>query len=182
MFHKPVAAVQRRSMKVTQMQKPRSVQCIAAVALPFVLLLLLQACGGAPKLPDTTPDTTLAAKLVASDDLNSGGGQKARPVVVRLYELRTAGAFSSADFYSLYEREAQTLGSDLLGREEISLAPGQRHPIDKVISPETAYLGVLVAFRDIDRAAWRTTTRLKSDATNNVIVKIAADNVAAAAY
>jgi len=158
------------------------IKCIAAVALPLLLLLQLQACGGAPKLPDTTPDTTLAAKLVASDDLNSGGGQPARPVVVRLYELKTAGAFSSADFYSLYEREAETLGSDLIGREEISLAPGQRHRIDKVISPETAFLGVVAAFRDIDRAEWRTTSRLKSDVTNNVIVNVAADHVAAAAY
>lgn len=164
------------------MRNPDLIHRIFVAACLLMPTLLLFGCGGAPTMPEPTPDTTLVAKLVASEDVNSGGGQQARPVVVRLYELKTAGAFSSADFYSLYEREAETLGSDLIGREEISLAPGQRHRIEKVISPETAFLGVLAAFRDIDRAEWRTTSRLKSAVTNSVIVSIAADYVAAATY
>jgi len=148
-----------------------------SVALLVMVLVALQGCGGTPE----QPATVLAADLVATGDVNSGGGEQGRPVIVRLYELTSAGVFSSADFFSLYERDAETLGADMLGREEVSLAPGQWHHVEKKIAPETTYLGVLVAFRDIDQSQWRNVNSLKPDVTNTFTVKVGANSVSVAA-
>jgi type VI secretion system protein VasD len=123
----------------------------------------------------------LRADLAAAGDANSGGGESGRPVVVRLYELKASGSFSSADFFSLYERDAQTLGGDLIGREEVSLAPGQWHRIEKALAPDTVYIGVLVAFRDIDSARWRQIVNVRTHAVNALAIKVAADSVSVSA-
>lgn len=158
------------------MPSANSIRLLAA-AFAVAAFGLLSGCGGPPE----RPDTVLAADLVARGDANSAGAAQGRPVVVRLYELKSAGAFESADFFSLYQREAETLGADLLGREEVSLAPGQWHRVEKVISPETGYLGVLVAFRDIDRTRWRNLNRLRPNVTNRFTVTVGADQVSVAA-
>ncbi|MGB5834018.1 MAG: type VI secretion system lipoprotein TssJ [Thiohalocapsa sp.] len=143
-------------------------------------ILLTQGCGGgaAPKLPE---ETTLQAKLAASDDVNSGSGRSALPIVVRLYELKSAGVFSSADFFSLYQREADTLGSELIAREEVSLSPGQGYLMTKKLPAEAAFLGVVAAFRDIDHAQWRDVVRLNPNHANKVFVTVSADSIAVAA-
>jgi type VI secretion system protein VasD len=154
--------------------------CQRVVAVAFLLLsvTLLHACGGGGA--ETRPDTLLQVDLVASGDVNSGDGKQGRPVVVRLYELKSAGSFSSADFFSLYEHEAQTLGPDMLGREEVSLAPGQRHQVEKVVTPETAYLGVIAAFRDIDGSKWRDVSRLRPGRVNKFVITASGNHISVA--
>jgi type VI secretion system protein VasD len=154
-------------------------QRVVVIASLLLSVTLLQACGGGGAA--TRPDTVLQVDLVASGDVNSGDGKQGRPVVVRLYELKSAGSFSSADFFSLYEHEVQTLGPDMLGREEVSLAPGQRHRVDKVVTPETAYMGVIAAFRDIDGSKWRDVSRLRPDRVNKFKVTAAGNHISVAA-
>jgi type VI secretion system protein VasD len=76
--------------------------------------------------------------------------------VVRLYQLQATDAFTRADFFALYEREAAVLGADLVTREELLLRPGETRPLDRTLAADTRHLGVLVAYRDLDRTVWRT--------------------------
>jgi len=39
--------------------------------------------------------------------------------------LKAIGPFNSADFFSLYDHDAEILGPDMLAREELTLVPGE---------------------------------------------------------
>jgi type VI secretion system protein VasD len=114
-------------------------------------------------------------------DANRGPGGQALPIVVRLYELKAQGAFSGADFFSLYDRESKTLDGELISREELTLTPGQTRQIVKPLNPQARYLGVLGAFRDIDRASWRALVPLVAGTNNNLDVAVGAKTIRAQA-
>ncbi len=84
--------------------------------------LVLTAC--ATSRTDEPPVRT-KTYLQAEGDLNPIATGRASPVVVRVFELKSDAEFSAADFYALYEREKETLGSSLLSRQEYVLKPGQ---------------------------------------------------------
>ncbi len=142
---------------------------VAAVALTT-----LPACGGKPPKEDKppAPAPVLRVDVAAAADANRGPAGQGLPIVVRLYELKAQGAFSGADFYSLYDREAKALGGELIAREELTLAPGQMRQIVKPLNPQARYLGVLGAFRDIDRATWRALVPLVDGKDNNLDVAV----------
>jgi type VI secretion system protein VasD len=112
--------------------------------------LLLGACASAPK------PTEIEGSVSAAANVNPSVSQRPSPLVIRLYELKTASAFNNADFVSLYQRDQAELGGDLVAREEVVLNPGESRPIRRVAAPETRFIGVLAGYRDLDRAKWRT--------------------------
>jgi type VI secretion system protein VasD len=144
------------------------------------ILASLAACGSKPpkeiKPPPAppAPPPQLRVNVAAASNANRGPAGQALPIVVRLYELKAQGAFSGADFFSLYDRESETLGGELIAREELTLAPGQAAKIDKPLNPEARYLGVLGAYRDIDRASWRSLVPLISGKDNNLDIAVGA--------
>ncbi len=151
--------------------------------LATAALATLAACGGAPAKEDKppAPAPVLRVAVAATADTNRGPAGQALPIVVRLYELKAQGAFSGADFFSLYDREAKTLGGELIAREELTLTPGQARQIVKPLDPQVRYLGVLGAFRDIDRADWRALVPLVAGQDNNLDVAVGAKAIRAQA-
>lgn len=139
--------------------------------LAAAALAILASCGGQPP-KEEKPPPVLRVNLAAETDANRGPGGRALPIVVRLYELKAQGAFNGADFFSLYDREAEALGGELIAREELTLAPGQTSKIQKTLDPQTRYLGILGAFRDIDRAAWRSLVPIPEGKDMNVEVAV----------
>jgi type VI secretion system protein VasD len=77
------------------------------------------------------------------------------PVVVRVYELKSLGAFNGADFFSLFEKEQEVLGGELVGREEFHLSPAETRPYQRQLQPDTKFIGVVAAFRDLEGSLWR---------------------------
>jgi type VI secretion system protein VasD len=144
---------------------------IAGWLVVAATLTLLTACGGAPP-KEEKPPPVLRVSLLTEADANRGPGGQALPIVVRLYELKAQGAFGGADFFSVFERESETLGSELIAREEVSLVPGQTRKIQRPLDPQTRYLGILGAFRDIDRANWRSLVAIPADQDVDVEVAV----------
>jgi len=89
-------------------------------------------------------------------DVNPDRNGRASPVVVRVYELKSLAAFNSADFFSIYDKESETLGPDLNGREELRLKPGETALINHPLKPDTKFVAALAAFRDLDKSRWRS--------------------------
>jgi type VI secretion system protein VasD len=127
-----------------------------ARAIAIACGLVLAACATSRS---EEPPVRTKTYLQAEGDLNPDPTGRASPVVVRVFELKNDAEFSAADFYALYERERETLGSSLLSRQEYVLTPGERNEIWLPVPRDTAYLGVVAAFRDIRSTKWRTVVR-----------------------
>jgi type VI secretion system protein VasD len=156
----------------------------AALALAGAVLsgCLGAASGAAGSLMDKMLEpgpTRLAADVVADDNLNPDYGGRPSPLVVRLYELKNTVAFENADFFALYEGDVGALEADLINREEFQIKPGEQKEIERKLDPETAYLGVLAAYRDIDNAVWRKTLPMEAHSWNEVKITFKASEIVA---
>lgn len=148
-----------------------SFACARRGVATATLLALLAACAGpAPPKP-----TVVAATLQATASANPDARKRASPLVVRLYELKSSAAFEAADFLSLYERDQATLAAEMGAREEFTLRPGDSKPWEKTVGPDVRFIGVIGAFRDIERARWKAIVPVKASARN--VVTIRADDI-----
>ena len=119
---------------------------IASLAwLPWGLV----ACSSGPKV------TRVSGSIVAAPDLNPSVSDRPSPLVLRIFELRAATAFNQADFLALYQADQATLGAELVQRDELVLQPGETRPYERQLSADTRFIGVLGAYRNLERAVWR---------------------------
>ncbi len=153
---------------------------ISALAAAAVLTALWGCAGKPPPAPKADkPPPELRAEVIAAPNANRDPTGRVLPIVVRLYELKAEGSFAGADFFSLYDKEAATLGGTLIAREEVTLVPGQRRLVVLPLSPEATHLGVVGAFNDLDRAGWRALEVLKPAQNNTVQVDVGASAITA---
>ena len=111
--------------------------------------LLLAGCAAKPVV------TTMAVTLTAGADANPDARGRASPLTVRVYALKSPGPFESSDFFSLFEKDQATLGAELVQREEVLLRPGETKKLEFNLPPDAKSMGVMAAYRDLDRARWR---------------------------
>ena len=107
--------------------------------------LLSAACGislaaGCGTMRSSPPVVQGSIKTAATTNPDPRG--RASPIVVRLYELKPAATFSSADFFSLFDKESETLGGDLVGRDEYDLRPNEARPYRRQLQADTKVIGV----------------------------------------
>lgn len=141
----------------------RSVRILVAI----VVLALLAGCGSAPPKP-----TIINTAIDASPGLNPDSKGRASPIVVRLLELKTLAAFNDADFFSLWDRERETLATDLMAREEVSLRPNETRTFSRTLQPDTRYVAVIAAFRDLEHAQWRGAFPVEPHKTQSIVIKV----------
>lgn len=134
------------------------------------LLLTLSACSS--KL--FQPFSTWAQVEVHTDrGMNPDDSGRPSPVVVRLYELSSINEFNQTDdFFVLYDQDKETLADALLNKEEFTLRPGDTARLERKLNENTRYIGVLVAFRNIDGNQWKTHFKLKPNRTNRLQIDI----------
>ncbi|WP_159273685.1 type VI secretion system lipoprotein TssJ [Variovorax boronicumulans] len=111
--------------------------------------LLMAGCASKPVV------TPVSMTLTAGADANPDARGRASPLTVRVYALKTPGPFEGADFFSLFEKDQATLGAELVQREEMLLRPGESKKLDLTLPADAKAIGVMAAFRDLDRARWR---------------------------
>lgn len=116
--------------------------------------------------------TRIEAKIQADPDINPDYDGQASPLVVRLYELKSATAFNNAGFFTLYDADMAELGADLQNREEIELQPGQAMEVNRELKPETRYIGIMAAYRDIDNATWRAIQEVEANETAELTIAV----------
>jgi len=96
---------------------------------------------------------------------------------VRLYELKSFRTFKKADFFSLYEDDEGTLGADLLEQDELQFKPNKARRYRRKLQPDTRYIGIMAAYRDIDNARWRAIIKIKPLKTRRIVVHLEAKGV-----
>lgn len=137
------------------------------LALPLAVLMWLGGCAAPPPPP---PVTELIGMVQASANLNPSVSRRPSPLLIRVYELKSASAFSAADFVSLYQRDQAELGAEMVSREEFTLNPGDSRPLAKVAAAETRFLGVFAAYRDLDRASWRSVVAIVPGQKQRIVI------------
>lgn len=150
--------------------------CTRAVLLATVSTVLLAGCS----LFKRSPIAQVELALIVSAQANPDHRKRPSPVVLRLYELKGRAQFDALDFVTLTERDKETLGADLISREEIVLRPGETRTITKKVSPDAAFLGVTAGFRNIERAQWRSVTDLQGQSETEFQIKVDALTVTVA--
>ncbi len=137
------------------------------LALTLASPLALVACDSSPP-----PPAVLDLAVQGSAEQNPSPAGTAEPVAVHLYQLASTAKFERADVFALVEREAATLGQDVLASEEFVLSPSEKQTIKRELKKGTQFLGVLVLFRDIDHAKWRATAPVATSGPSKLALTI----------
>lgn len=129
--------------------------------LAVATALLLTACAKDAAKPETAAEAEVDTAAVelhfhAIAGLNPGANGQAAPVRVRIFEMKNAATFARSDYFALADRAQSTLGLDLLDQDEVMVQPGQQLSIQRDLDPSTRQIGLLVGYRELDRAQWRT--------------------------
>ncbi|MDB5887874.1 MAG: type secretion system-associated lipoprotein [Rhodocyclales bacterium] len=150
----------------------RSLSALRLLGLVLLVACTLAGCAGLFSSP------TVAVIAIAADEkLNVDTHGRSTPVVVRYYILKNDSAFNSSDFFSLAEKDQQTLGDALLSREEFTLQPGEKKAFPAKDAGMGQVFAIMVSYRNIDRAIWRATVPLPAKKTSTILVSLKNDQV-----
>ena len=75
-----------------------------SAALAVALAMALAGCGSSP--------TRITVSIVGAEDLNPDADGQPKPLVVRMYELKSDAAFKAATFDDLTEGDIASLGAE----------------------------------------------------------------------
>ena len=123
-------------------------------------------CGSSPPL--------LHGAISVDPNVNPDRAGRPSPIVVRIYELKSVAAFNGADFFSLFDNEGATLGGELVGREEFQLQPSETRQYRRQLQPDTKFIGIVGAFRDLEQSRWRQTVPVPSKKSPTITIGLQA--------
>ena len=99
------------------------------VVSALVLSLAALSCAGAPppvQAPAKCPPQNVTVSLLASPTINPTSQGETRPVVIRVYQLKSDARFYNASFDKIWNDDKAALGEDLFKVEEVQLYPATR--------------------------------------------------------
>lgn len=147
------------------------------VCIALLAATALSGCSSKKKPAEPLPAKLDLATVVAPD-VNPDVDGRPSPLLVRVYALRAKDGFSSADFFALFERDEQVLAGDLAKREEFILQPGQTQTLPREYAPDITHIGVMAAYRDVERSTWRGLIALPPGADGVLAISAGANAIA----
>lgn len=121
--------------------------------------------------------TKLDLNVQSTHDLNPDQNGRPSPVVVRLYSLVSPANFENADFVALYQNERQILGADFIRREEKNFQPDERFAAQIEFNERANFIGIVVAYQDIEQSKWRMVLPLERGSHNYLSLKLTANSI-----
>lgn len=138
----------------------RTLQLFIGIILT-VSYAILTGCSSPPKPPIATVSLNVQPNInPISTSTTETKAPEARPVVIRFYELTSLAAFSSADFFSVFNDYKTTLENELITSEEFRLMPGHKQKFNRTLNIDTRYVGVVAAYKDLEQSQWRASTAI----------------------
>lgn len=144
-----------------------------------IVLMVIWGCGLFKKdKPKPLPEPTrVVLEFETAGDINPNIAGRASPLVVRIYRLKSYSAFKDADFISLFEKDSDVLGKDLVDKEEIHLKPNEKRTVYFEAPDAIRTVGILAAFRYYDRGQWKAAAGIQQNKTNVFNVRIKGTSV-----
>jgi len=138
------------------------------------VLLMITGCGlFKKKEPPPPPEPTLAVlEFEAAGNINPNLEGRACPVGIRIYQLKSYSDFKEVDFYSLFEKDDQLLGKDLLHKEEILLKPNEKRTVFFEVAEDTRTIGLFGIFRTFEQSQWKAASNILKNKTNVINVYV----------
>jgi type VI secretion system protein VasD len=103
-------------------------------------------------------DITFKSANYLNPDMNG----RPSPVVVTLYQLKSAYTFKQADAASLMADSAKILGGDLIDKNTIEIRPNNTKTINQALDPDVQYLGIVADYRNATTESWHKVVKLDS--------------------
>jgi len=125
---------------------------ILKLIVPICYLFILSGCS----LFGGSDESIIELSISASEQLNPDIESRPSPIVLRIYQLTHIDTFNNSDFFALYENDQTLLAQDLKYREELEIQPKHSKIKRLEISPDSKFIAVLAAFRDLDKAQWKS--------------------------
>ena len=138
--------------------------------MSFSLLFLVLGCTTMNKI--IPPSTDLIINV--SKNVNPDTSERPSPVVMKIFELSSRTIFDTQDFFSLYDTPEKILGPDLLKKDELELQPDSVQQYKMSLNRNTRYVGVVVAYRNIDQARWRAVIEVDPTGYDDINVNVEA--------
>jgi type VI secretion system protein VasD len=135
---------------------------LLALVMAMSLSTLLAGC--------TTPRIDLA--MAIQPNVNPDHTGRPSPVAVKVFELSADLSFKQSEFWSLFDKPVEVLGSDLVAVDEMVLSPSEARKVTYAPSRDTRFLGIIAGFRQIDRANWRVVSPIDPEGENVVAVEL----------
>lgn len=123
---------------------------------------LVAGCTTAPDSGEDAGSDVIELTITAAGNINPGPTGAAAPLALQIFTLRSAGQFSSLDYFALRDQGASLLAADIVDRRSLSVLPGQTTTVT-LRGVDATTLGVAAGYRDIDNANWRATASLGDD-------------------
>lgn len=143
------------------------------LAMLSLLVFSLVSCGGSPK--KQTHDLEL--RVSATTDVNPDVESRPSPIVLHVLQLTDVEAFNRAEYFALSRNDAAALGGDVLNKTEVVMKPGDARDVPLELHQQTAYLGFVAGYRDIEHARWRISQAVRPGKTDWISLSLNAKEV-----
>jgi type VI secretion system protein VasD len=101
-------------------------------------------------------DTDLKLIVETDKDINPDANNRASPVFVRMYELKSPISFHQADFMTLYDKDKATLEADFVAKRELKrFVPGDKREENFVLTPGTRFVALYAEFYQYQNANYK---------------------------
>jgi type VI secretion system protein VasD len=94
--------------------------------------------------------------IYAADNVNPNDQGKPRPVVVRLYQLKTDVRLANAQYDDVLLKDKETLGEDLMKMDEVEVFPNDLVQVKFERIKEASALGGVALFHNPKGQSWKT--------------------------
>lgn len=155
---------------------------ILKLSIVFVLFGSLTACqsmnaavGGYLGL-----DTDLEIEFKVDADINPDELDKASPLFIRMYELKTKKMMKKADFIEIYERDKEVLGADLVNSHKLKrFKPGDNRTEHFVLDEKTHYVALYAEFLEFKDAKYKLIIPVVANnvVRNTVIIRVSGNKL-----
>jgi type VI secretion system protein VasD len=140
---------------------PRTMKLVALalVGLGASALGVLSAsgCSSPPAQPPKPCDVQIVTlNIYAADNINPNEKGNPRPVVVRLYQLKTEVAMENATYDDILLKDKDTLGEDMMKRDEFEVFPNDLVQVKFERMKEATSLAGVALFRTPKGNSWKT--------------------------